>query len=346
MRSVRFGICPGEPRPTGMRVLALIGLGLALCSSSAAQAQATTATPPSGSPPTGVAGAAAPAPGAAAPPAPAAVPNSSPEAAPTPPPSPAQQPNASPEAAPAPTPAAPAQPAPPPEAAPAPPPPAPPPAPATVAAPEPAQPAHRERVSRPAAVETETDEERGAWLYFRMAAGIGFPFGPDIADVYDGRNQRELQFSGYSLALDLMGGRALLPWLVLGLGITSDSVLSGTVKTEDHQERDLAASLYFAVIGGFIDVYTSPPAGLHFQALLGLAHLSRSEDLGQNTGNGFGAVLGVGYEFAVGNRWNLGLLGRIAFSSLSMDDVNGEELSPSLYEPSLLWTATFRPEAQ
>ena len=159
-----------------------------------------------------------------------------------------------------------------------------------------------------------------------------------------GRNQQELQFSGVSFAMDFMAGRALLPWLVLGLGVTSDSVLSGTVKDESQEERDLRNSLYFAVIGGFVDIYTSPPAGLHFQALLGFAHLSRTEDLGQNTGNGFGAVLGAGYEFAVGQRWNLGVLGRIALSSLSMDAVDGEQPSPSFYEPSLLWTATFRPE--
>ena len=339
MRKVRFGIYPGEPRPNGMRALALLGLGLSLCGSSAALAQGTTATPPPGSPPTGVAGAPAAAPAAPTQPASAPVPNSSPEAAPAPAP-----PAPGPEVAPAPP-----QPAPPPA-----PPPAAPPPPATTALPAqpappapPAPPAHVvDHESRPEAVENDTSDERAAWLYVRIAAGIGFPFGPDIADVYDGRNQQELQFSGYSFAIDWMGGRVMLPWLVLGLGVTSDSVLSGTVKTEDQEERDLRESLYFAVIGGFVDVYTSPPAGLHFQALLGLAHLSRSENLGQNTANGFGAVLGVGYEFAVGERWNLGVLGRVAFSSLSMDEVNGESPSPSVYEPSLLWTATFRPESQ
>jgi hypothetical protein len=137
----------------------------------------------------------------------------------------------------------------------------------------------------------------------------------------------------------------VLPWLVLGVGMSSDHVVSGTVRDDAQDERDLEDSLYFAVIGGFADLYPSPPAGLHFQALLGLSHLSRSDDLGLNTANGFGAVLGVGYELVVGRRWNLGVLGRIAFSSLSMDDVGEQKPSPSLYEPSLLWTATFRPEA-
>lgn len=329
-----------QPRLTGMRALGLCVWMAVLGAGAIAQGQPGTATPESGSPPTGVAGAPAPPPSAAPP---ATAPGQPPPSTPTPTPAPPAVPAPVPEIAPAPEAAPPVAPAPAtPEPAPQPEPPPPavtPPPPAPIAAAE-----RPQRAPRPPAVEREADEIRADWLYVRIGAGVGFPFGPDIADVYEGRNEQELQFSGTSFALDFMAGRAVLPWLILGLGATSDSVLSGTVKNESQDERDLHDSLYFAVIGGFVDVYTSPPAGLHFQALLGLAHLSQSEDLGQNTGNGFGAVLGVGYEFAVGQRWNLGVLGRMAFSSLSMDAVDGEEPSPSIYEPSLLWTATFRPE--
>jgi hypothetical protein len=141
-----------------------------------------------------------------------------------------------------------------------------------------------------------------------------------------------------------MAGRALMPGLVLGLGAASETVASGTVRTHDEDERDLDNSLHFAVIGAFTDIYPSPPAGLHVQALLGLAHLSRSDDLGANNASGFGVVVGVGYDLAVGRRWNVGVLGRMAFSSLGMDEVGGEEPSPAVYEPGLLVTATFRPE--
>jgi hypothetical protein len=196
------------------------------------------------------------------------------------------------------------------------------------------------------AIESDGSEPRGASLYIRLAAGFGFPFGPDVADGYADRDGETLHFSGYSFAMDWMAGSAVMPWLVLGLGMASDTVLGGTVRDGDEQERGLEDSLYYAVIGGFADVYTSPPAGLHFQALLGLGRLSRADDLGQNTATGFGAVLGVGYEIAVGQRWNVGVLGRMALSPLSMDAVGGESPSPTMYEPSLLWTATFRPEQQ
>jgi hypothetical protein len=183
-------------------------------------------------------------------------------------------------------------------------------------------------------------------LYLRMAAGVGFPFGTDVTDAYAIRGNDELRFSGYSFAVDLMAGSAVLPWLMLGGGVASDSVVGGTVRDLGKSERSLERGLYYAVLGGFADIYTSPPAGLHFQALLGLARLSPSYNLGLNTALGFGAVLGAGYELRAGRRWNVGLLARIAISPLSMDAVGGHKPSPSLYEPSILWTATFRPEAE
>jgi hypothetical protein len=194
--------------------------------------------------------------------------------------------------------------------------------------------------------EADVAERRMTALYVRLAVGMGFPFGPDVADVYDGRDGEALQFSGVSFAMDWMGGLAVLPGLHLGLGAASDAVLGGTVREPDQTERDLENSLYYAVVGGFADFYLEPPAGLHFQALLGLARLSRSDDLGQNTATGFGAVLGIGYELAVGRRWNVGALARMAISPLGMDAVDGAEPSPTLFEPSLLVSATFRPEAE
>ncbi|HMI90150.1 MAG TPA: hypothetical protein VK509_02250 [Polyangiales bacterium] len=209
-------------------------------------------------------------------------------------------------------------------------------------------PAVAERRPRPAgsgdAVEGDWAEDYAPELYLRLGFGFAFPFGSDVADVYEDRNASQLSFSGVGIATDWMGGIAVMPSLMLGLGVTMDTLTSGVVRNSDDEERSLNHSLYFAVIGGFADFYISPPAGFHLQALLGLSHLSRADDLSRNTANGFGAVLGAGYDFAVSRRWNLGVLGRVAVSSFSMDAVDGEEPSPTLYEPSLLWIATFRPE--
>ncbi len=185
--------------------------------------------------------------------------------------------------------------------------------------------------------------QRAPKLYLRLAFGIGFPFGSDVADVYEAGDEN-LDFSGFGTAMDWMGGVALLPQLILGLGATTDTLVSGTISGKGISDRELENSLYFAVLGAFADYYPFPPAGVHLQLLLGLSHLSRADDLGEHTGNGFGTVLGVGYDFPVGRRFNLGVLGRVAVSSFGMDKVNGRKPEPTLYEPTLLWTATFRPE--
>ena len=101
--------------------------------------------------------------------------------------------------------------------------------------------------------------------------------------------------------------------------------------------------MYFAILGGLLDAYVAPPAGLHFQALVGFARSSPSYDLGLYTATGFGAVLGVGYEWQVGPEWSVGALARFAFAPLSMDPVDDRELSPAIYEPGLTLTASFRP---
>lgn len=207
---------------------------------------------------------------------------------------------------------------------------------------QPAQAPMRVPPAEPASTAEEQDRSAKK-LYMRFGAGFGFPFGPDVADKYEDRGSNALHFSGYSFALDVMAGTAVLPGLVIGGGAASDTVAGGTVRNGNQDKRGLEHSLYYAVIGGFADFYTAPPAGLHFQALLGLARLSPATDLGHNTALGFGTVLGVGYDLPVGRRWNLGALARLAFSPLGMGRVAGQQPSPTFYEPSLLWTATFRP---
>jgi hypothetical protein len=322
-------------------------LAIALVLGARAQAQpAPPAQPPSAAPAPVDPAAKAPVPAdpAAKPPAPAAPAVPQPATSPAPPP--AVVPGPEPTVAPEPAPEVVAQPAP--ELTP---PPAPAPAPqqadaelappATKTAFEPLGP-----LAAPRPVSEVEPALRADSLYVRMGAGFGFPFGPDVADDYRALSGSEdLRFSGHGFAMELMVGSHVLPWLAIGAGASSDVVLGGTVRNASDDERKLERGLYYAVVGGFADAYTSPPAGLHFQALVGLARLSPTYDLGRDTAVGFGAVLGVGYDLAVAERWNVGVLGRLSLSPLSMDPVRGEERSPSLYEPSLLFTATFRPEA-
>jgi hypothetical protein len=213
------------------------------------------------------------------------------------------------------------------------------PAPAREAQPPPAAP-----VAPTSVAESEPADERGKSLYIRLAAGFAIPVGPDIADDYALRGSHALHFTGGSFATDWMGGSMLLPRLAVGLGAISDDVFGGSVHSAGNGRRSLAQSLYYFLIGPFADVYFSPPAGWHLQALLGLAHLSRADEVNRGA-TGFGAALGLGYDVAVDDRWNLGALARLAISPLSMSATAGQKPSPMVIEPGLLCTATFRPRA-
>src|SRR5262249_53561291 len=157
--------------------------------------------------------------------------------------------------------------------------------------------------------EEEADDERGKLLYFRLAAGFAIPVGPDIADDYTLRGDRALHFTGSSFATEWMGGAMLVPRLAVGLGFVSDNVVGGSVRYADNGSHSLAENLYYFILGPFADVYFSPPAGFHAQVLLGLAHLSRADEVNHGA-TGFGAALGLGYDWAVDERWNLGALAR------------------------------------
>lgn len=172
--------------------------------------------------------------------------------------------------------------------------------------------------------------------------GLGIPLGPDIADDYALRDGRTLHFSGSSFATDWMAGSMVLPWLAVGGGALSDTVVGGSFHFADNSKQSLSTNLYYFVLGPFADAYFSPPAGWHVQLMLGVAHISRADQLSAGA-TGFGAVLGVGYDWAVAPRWNIGALARLAFSPLSMKATGGEKPSPAVYEPGLLFTATFRP---
>ena len=52
-------------------------------------------------------------------------------------------------------------------------------------------------------------------------------------------------------------------------------------------------------------------------------------------------MLGVGYEWWVGDEWSLGLLGRISYGSMSGSDDRGVSWTHTTYAPALLLSATY-----
>ncbi|MDH5676077.1 MAG: hypothetical protein OEZ06_28400 [Myxococcales bacterium] len=219
------------------------------------------------------------------------------------------------------------------------------PAPATTAAPAvtSARPApQRPRAAAPRPPEgRELPTQEG--FYLRLAGGVGFPFGPDIADSYRELPEGELRFTGYAAAFDVMAGLFAMPWLAVGAGFVSDAIAAGNIRDRFEDDRAIQRSLYHAIAGGFADVYFGgTKEGVHLQALVGVALLSPAFNLRRGE-SGPGIALAAGYEGRVSKRWNVGGLLRVAFASFGDHTFDGNARSPRLYQPTLLLTTTFVP---
>jgi hypothetical protein len=169
-------------------------------------------------------------------------------------------------------------------------------------------------------------------FYFRFATGFGAydeRFQSETRESYGGRVSARIR--GISVANEFaMGGT---PWegVVIGGGFYSDDVLTSTLLVNEGRtlpEGFDATSRSFRMFGLFIDRYFVPAVGVHLQAALGFASQSGVNvggvDVGKDrqSANGFGLMLGFGYETWILDEWSVGFLARTSFSVLfSRDEV-------------------------
>jgi hypothetical protein len=112
----------------------------------------------------------------------------------------------------------------------------------------------------------------------------------------------------------------------------------------DPKLRDLT------IFGPFVDWYPNPRSGFHLQAALGIAALTSGngdrfdsdDDDDDYRAFGAGIVLGLGYEWWVGNEWSLGVLARTQAAGLEGEDDSGVRwVHAAGASPSLLLTLTY-----
>lgn len=202
-------------------------------------------------------------------------------------------------------------------------------------------------------------------FFLRMAIGFGATSGSmqsaetlDICDdeaCYGGRMRAD--WSGLAVASELSIGGTVGRRVVLGFGIFGHTIPtltmsqikfgsgSQTVKAEQDVEFD-SGSLF--IYGPFIDIYFKPESGFHLQGAIGYASFNIEDgtwDDGTSVSNihhagGTGVLVGLGYEWWIGDQWSAGILGRLAYGSVKGKD-EGIELEHKLTIPSLLATFTF-----
>jgi hypothetical protein len=137
---------------------------------------------------------------------------------------------------------------------------------------------------------------------------------------------------------------------VLGAGFFTASVLHLSADFGDPNTGNYDFKLsQLSVIGPFADWYFVPSRGFHAQVAPGVANYIAGAGEPQNEGPqaqahtavGFGFMLGVGYDFWIGDEWSVGVLGRFVYATTHGSDNRHVEWSHASYSPAVMLSATY-----
>ncbi|HEU4411037.1 MAG TPA: hypothetical protein VFS43_37640 [Polyangiaceae bacterium] len=150
----------------------------------------------------------------------------------------------------------------------------------------------------------------------------------------------DVDLSGTGAGLELALGGTVAPGLVVGGG-SYPTFLPTLYLEADGPEVKAEDGGVLTLIGPFVDYYPNAQRGLHVQGALGLSTTTLSMPSGPAfTGSSAGVMLGVGYEWWVGEQWSMGVLGRLMHTSPTLDNGRGES-EASLTTFGLLGTFTY-----
>jgi len=170
-------------------------------------------------------------------------------------------------------------------------------------------------------------------FYLRLGLGLSYVVDSVQSTVFD-----EASMSGAGLADELAIGGTPAPGLVVGGAIQDASAFAPALRIDGDERDGGPSSLGLSLIGPFLDYYFDPAQGLHAQALVGLGVLTADDS--RDLPVGFGASVGIGYEWWVGGESSLGLTARLVYARLSYDP-SGIDERHSVLAPSLMGVYTY-----
>jgi hypothetical protein len=171
-------------------------------------------------------------------------------------------------------------------------------------------------------------------FYMRLGLGPAALSGSVFNDAID--------VGGVGAAVEFALGGTVAPGLVVGGGSYPVIVPTTSYDFKAINDEQDGGTTSLTLIGPFVDYYPNPAGGLHVQGSLGFstAAVKAPSDL-ESSGSGFGAMLGVGYEWWVGEQWSMGVLGRATTTSPSLKPDNGPKSDASFTTFGLLATFTY-----
>jgi hypothetical protein len=148
-------------------------------------------------------------------------------------------------------------------------------------------------------------EHRG--FYFRVATGPGHleAYVTGDPDVFEGS-----RVDGNGLGTMLAAGGSILPGLAVGALFHAQQASPATIHLTNNLTQQAPTDSYFDLFAPMVDWFPAPRYGLHVIAATGLLFYPHGDPhAGANSiARGWGASLGVGYDFWISSTWSLGIL--------------------------------------
>ncbi len=195
----------------------------------------------------------------------------------------------------------------------------------------------------PPAPEPEPHGSGGAYthdgFFLQFGLGVGFVTGTAEAEFYD------IDVGGIAQLGHLAIGGSPVPGLVLGGGVFGTNVPTTKYETDFggetyKEDGDLSSA---SLIAGFATYYLEPLQQFFLTGGLGAALLStgKADGVPETSGNGLGALVGVGFESFISEQWSLGGMLRVIYLSAELETDDGDKSDFKGWVPGLMMVGTY-----
>jgi hypothetical protein len=163
-------------------------------------------------------------------------------------------------------------------------------------------------------------------FHFQATGGFGYyNVSADAAGI-------EQSFSGMTIPGSLLLGGTIGP-VAIGGGLILDYAPSPTAEANGMEIMGLDISQFIVGLGVYGDYYLDrTKSGLHFQGFAGWGGLetTSSGNAGGSDPTGLVTAVGGGYDWWISDQWAAGVLGRLVFAPLSLNETGFTTIEPAI----------------
>jgi len=187
---------------------------------------------------------------------------------------------------------------------------------------------------------------------FFLRFGLGYAMANATGDIesYTPGTVVEGKISGGGVGTEIAIGGSPSPGFAIAGAILNHTFFDPTFEVQGTELDTSNGAARLTAIGVLAQLYPNPEQGLFFQGFLGYAEGDYEFDIGgytesSETGTGFAAALGIGYDFWVGEQWSLGPAARVTYSKLTYDEttISGTSAKDewSVWIPTVLFGVSY-----